>query len=119
MIEYSEYSELADILARTDHETTYQDLMEKEEKVLDTVNSVVKYYQEKKRDKTEFVKMNIIDIINLFFTEWSLMIADISKINKGTLKFNTNLLLKNDRLIYIGLMLVMIAVIVSIIAATS
>ena len=119
MIEYSEYGELTDILARSNHETTYEDLMKKEDKVLTTVNSVVKHYQEKKKEKSQFTQMNIIDILHNFFTEWSLIIADISKLNSGTLKWSVQLFTKSDRPIYIGLMLILIAVVATVITATS
>jgi len=118
MIEYSEYGELTDILARSNHETTYEDLMKKEEKVLDTVNSVVKYYQEKKKERTQFTQMNILDVLYNFFTEWSLMIADVSKLNSGTLKFSYQLFTKNDRPIYIGIMFILIAIIAAVITTS-
>ena len=114
MVEYSEYKNLTDIISKSNHETTYQDLMQKEEKVLDTVNSVVKYYQEKKTNRTLFYKLSVIDMLHLFFTEWSLILADISKINSGNLKLSLALFTKNDRMIYIGIMLVFVAIISAI-----
>ena len=46
MLEYSEYKSLMDILDRSNTENSYQDLMKKEEKVLDTVNNVIKHYKD-------------------------------------------------------------------------
>ena len=43
-IVYSEYKDILDIANRINVEDSYQDLMKKEDKVLDTVNNVVKYY---------------------------------------------------------------------------
>ncbi len=114
MIEYAEYKDLTEILSKTNHENTYQDLMQKEEKVLDTVNAVVKHYQEKKGQKTLFYKLSIIDLMHLFFTEWANILSDISKINSGLIKPSVELIIKNDRMIHLGITLVLVAIIAAV-----
>lgn len=105
MLEYSEYQDLVDILSRSNVENSYQDLMKKEDKVLDTVNSVVKYYKENKHDQY-FFNRKVIEIVLGFFDEWSKIIQEI--ING---KFTLSSILSINRTIYVGMMIIILALI--------
>lgn len=107
MLDYSEYKALVDILDKSELDETYKELMKKEDKVLDTVNSVVNHYKERKQAKKQFINMSIYEIYNLFFLEWPLFIMDLYKVKK--LDDFIVVVSKGNRLIYIGVMLVLIS----------
>ena len=107
MLDYSEYKALVDILDKSELDETYKELMKKEDKVLDTVNSVVNHYQEKKTSKKQFINMSIYEIYNLFFLEWPLFIMDLYKVK--TFDGFVKAVSKGNRLIYIGVLLVLIS----------
>ena len=107
MLDYSEYKALVDILDKGELDETYKELMKKEDKVLDTVNSVVNHYKDKKHEKKQFVHMSIYEIYNLFFLEWPLFLMDLYKV-KGVDDF-ISVISKGNRLIYIGVLLVLIS----------
>ena len=46
MLEYSDYKSLVNTLEQSNHDNTYQELINKEDKVLDTVNRVIKNYRD-------------------------------------------------------------------------
>lgn len=109
MLDYSEYKSIIDILDKSELDDSYKDLMKKEEKVLDTVNHVVNSYNDKKVKKKQFIHMSIYEIYNLFFLEWPAFMKDLTKATSINDVFK--LVLKNNRIIYIGIILVFTSVI--------
>jgi len=110
MLEYSEYKNLIDTLEQTDHENTYQGLMQKESKVLDTVNQAIKVYKDDKVKRTQFVNTPISDIVHRFFTVWNEIIQDL--VSKGNSLTDVYTILNSkDRLVYVGVTLVILSVI--------
>lgn len=105
-IEYGEYTEIIDIINRTNVEDSYQDLMKKEDKVLDTVNNVVKIYRDEDIKSGEFIHQGIDTIIYRFFDVWKDIIDDFTS-NKNY-KY-LDIITKDDRPIYIGISMMMIA----------
>ena len=103
-IEYAEYKDVVDILNKSDPDQAYQDLVKKEDKVLDTVNNVVKYYTDKSFAKGDFTQQSVLDVVANFFTVWGLILKELSE-NKDPAKIFT----KDDRLIYIGIMVLVVA----------
>ena len=112
MLEYAELSEFADvvdILKRSDHENTYQDLMNKEDKVLDTVNKVVKEYRDKNIKESEFINRPLVENASRFWLDMNLMakelfdVKEVSDIKK--------VLTKGERVIYLGILVIAAAVI--------
>ena len=104
-IQYAEYKELVDILERSNPEHSYQDLMKKEEKVLDTVNNIVKYYTDYDTKENEFINQRLSVIIHRFFTTWLEIFRDIQ--NKQNIK---TVFTKDDRMFYVGMMLMLVSV---------
>lgn len=102
---YSEYKEILDIANRTNVEDSYQDLMQKEDKVLDTVNNVVKYYRDEDIKNGEFINQGIAGIIRRYFDVWKEIIDDFT--SKDTMY--ASIVYKDDRPIYIGITLIIIA----------
>ncbi len=105
-IVYSEYKDILDIANRTNVEDSYQDLMKKEDKILDTVNNVVKYYRDEDIKNGEFINQGIATVITRYFDVWKEILDDFT--NKENKQF-IDILSQDDRLIYIGITLIIIA----------
>ncbi len=110
MIEYSEYKSLVDILEKSDnHENTYQEVMKKETNVLDTINNVVNYYKDIDIKEKQFVNMNISYVVYRFFNVWGDIFKEL--VNTDVNKLNLlEVFTKDDRLIYIGVLFIMISI---------
>jgi len=104
-IQYAEFGELSEILSRSNHETSYTDLMSKEKNVLDTVNAVVKHYQQKKGYADSFASMRLADMAYNMVVDISALFREIIS---GPRDFR-KLFLEGNRLIYIGILLVVVA----------
>lgn len=107
MLEYSEYQDLTEILSRSDVNNVYEDLMKKESQVLNTVNSLVKHYKDSELKETMFYNKSILDFIASFFNELSFIVKDLPKISN--VKDLKNMLMKDDRVLYVGFLLMIIA----------
>jgi hypothetical protein len=103
---YSEYKDILDIASSNNVENTYEELMKKESKVLDTVNNVVKYYRDEDIKNGEFINQGIASIITRYFDVYTEIINDFTNPKKKSLMQIVN---KDDRPIYIGLTLIIIA----------
>lgn len=106
-MEYGEYKEVMDVLQRTNVEDNYQDLMKKEDKVLETVNNVVKYYRDEDIKDGEFINQGVGQVIARFLDVWKEILNDYT--NNMTTKTTKQILTEGDRLIYIGLSLIIVA----------
>jgi hypothetical protein len=108
MLQYSEYKSLVDILEKSnDYDGTYQELMGKEEKVLDTVNKVIQVYKDddiRKLKYKNFLDYSIHEAIFKFFNVW------IEMFNEIVARENIlDVIQKEDRLTYIGMMLILLS----------
>jgi len=108
MLEYSDYKSLVNTLEQSNHENTYQDMMKKEDKTLDTMNRVIKYYKDEDAKEKEFINYTVSQVVYKFFNVWIDMFNEI--LNSGG-KNIIDTLTKDDRLIYIGVMLIIISII--------
>ena len=113
-IQYAEYKDLVEILSRSNHDTTYSDLIQKEEKVLDTVNAVVKYHQDKKIDRSSFVDMKIVDMIYNFVIEMGAMFREMVAIPSNHPEKIFTVITKGNRFIYLGIILVVFATLLAL-----
>jgi hypothetical protein len=109
MLDYSEYKSLIDTLEKSELDETYKDLMKMEGSVLDTVNAVVNQVRDKKSNDKQFMHMSLYEIYNLLFLEIPLMIKEVN--NAKTSGDVVRTLFKGHRVIYIGIMLVLISII--------
>jgi hypothetical protein len=107
MLEYSEYKSLMDTLNRADRDTVYEDLMKKETSVLSNVNAVVKEYRDHAHEKKQFINMSINDIIHKVFTELPMIMMEINQVK--TPQDYVRIVTKGDRLVYLGIIIVMVA----------
>ena len=109
MLDYSEYKSIVEILGKSDLDNTYKDLIKKEEKVLDTVNTVVNYYKDRKAHHKQIIHMSLYEIYTLFFLEWPALLVDLYKVK--TPSDVQKVLMKNNRPIYLGILMVMLSII--------
>lgn len=105
MLEYSDYKSLVNTLEQSNHDNTYQDVMSKEGKALDTMNSVIKYYRDSDVKEFEFINNTISQVVYKFFNIWIDMFNDIMD-NKSFIETIT----KEDRLVYIGITCILISI---------
>jgi hypothetical protein len=116
-ITYSEYNEIKDILQRSNVENSYELLMKKEEKVLDTVNQVVKYYKDQDIRENEFVNQNVYTIISKLGETWKDILEDAFLVKSASDFYY--LFIKEDRIIYIGISMVIVALFLFLIESSS
>jgi tetrahydromethanopterin S-methyltransferase subunit A len=102
-----EYSKLVNLLNKSDQSQVYEELMKKEDHVLDTINRVVNFSNEKEKKSSEFLNKSINEHVHHFFWTMNNILADLSKV-KNIQNFR-KVLFKDDRQIYIGILLVIIA----------
>ena len=111
MIEYSEYKSLVDVIEKSqNHENTYEEVMKKEEKVLDTMNRVIKYYRDVDIKEQQFVNMPISKVVYRFFNVWIEMFNELMDANNTKRVDFLSVFTKDDRLVYIGVFLVLLSV---------
>jgi hypothetical protein len=108
-LEYSEYQSVVDILGKSDQSNVYQDLMKKEEKTLDSVNKVIKYYKDNDYKSKEFLYMSFWELTIRFGEIWPELWSDITSSDPKNISF-FNIFMKDDRPIYIGILLIIISV---------
>lgn len=108
MLEYSEYKSLVDVLEQSNHDNTYQELVGKEEKVLDTVNRAIKYYRDERTKETELVNTPLSLLVYRFFNVWKEIFDDL--IESGWKADLISILNKKDRLVFIGMMCVIASI---------
>ena len=105
-IVYGEYKEILDVVSRSNVEDSYQDLMQKEEKVLDTVNNVVKFYRDDDIRNGEFINQDISTVITRYLDVWKEILDDFTSNKQKSFIY---IISKDDRPIYIGITLIIMA----------
>jgi hypothetical protein len=103
-----EYNELVRLLKSSDPKEVYEELVGKEKNILDTINRVIDFSNEKEIKSKEFTNMSLNEIIHKFYWNFQLMWRELY--NVKTLQDLNKLFTKEDRPIYIGLFLVLISI---------
>lgn len=103
-IEYGEYKQIVDILDRSNQDNVYQDLMNKEERTLDTINKVIKYYRDNDYRSKQFLHMNFMEMMIRFSEVWTEILNETTD-HKMSL---FTIFLHGDRPIYLGVLLVLV-----------
>lgn len=106
MIEYAEYNDLINIIDKSES-NTYTTLLKKEDKVLDTINNVVKYYKDKDTKEYQFIHKPVIEVFLSFFNTLIDIYTEILNMDKDTNIID--IFTKEDRMIYIGILLIVIS----------
>lgn len=108
MLDYSEYTSLIDMLEKSNLDDTYKELMKKEEKVLDTVNHVVTHYETEQRKRKEFIHLSLHEIYHLMFLELPQIFKELT--NARDVHDVMAIIFKGHRIIYIGILLVILSI---------
>lgn len=120
-LEYTEYESVLNLLNESSggpsygmQDNVYQELMKKEDKTLDTINNVIKYYKDNDYKNKEFVTMSFWEALIRFYDVWYEIWNDISN---TAIKGNVNdtfslgsIIMKSDRPIYIGILIIIISI---------
>lgn len=108
-IEYSEYKSLVDILdaSSNDNASTYEDLMQKERSVLDTVNHVVRHIKDNEVKNSLIFEKSLDQIAQKMFVMWPVIIKELGGVKNP--EDVISIVTKNDRAVYIGITLVLVA----------
>ena len=102
------YKELVRLLKNSDPTTVYEELMTKEENVLRTIDRVINYSNEQELKHKEFTNQSIVDIIHNLFWNMQLMWSELYDVK--TYQDFTKVMFKDDRKIYIGILMLVICV---------
>jgi hypothetical protein len=105
--ENMDYRQLLELLKKSDPKEIYEKLMEKEENVLDVVNRVVNVSNEKEIVGKEFMNKSLNDHVYGFFWTIKTLMSDLKKTR--TLQGILRELQKDERPIYIGVLLILTA----------
>lgn len=108
MLDYSEYTSLIDLLEKTSLDDTYKELMKKEDKVLDTVKHVVTHHETEQRKRKEFIHLSLHEIYHLMFLEMPQIVKELN--NAKDIHDVMSIIFKGHRVIYIGILLVLLSV---------
>lgn len=88
-------------------EDVYIDLMTKEKNVLDTINRVVNFEESNEKQTKLLYNYSVLDIFVLFCNTWYNIFIEL--VNEDMYKRPLVVFWNDDRKIYVGLMLVLIA----------
>jgi hypothetical protein len=116
-IEYGEVKEILEITKRKNVDDSYQDLMEKEETVLNTVNDVVRYYKDKDIKDAEFINQSISIILERFVEVWIAVINGIA--SASSLWDVLKVMSDKDHPIYIGITMIIFALFLFLVESSS
>jgi hypothetical protein len=116
-IEYGEVKEILEIANRKNVDNTYEDLMSKESKVLETVSDVVKYYRDKDIKDGEFINQSISIIMERFVEVWVEIINGVA--SASSIKDILRVMGDKDHPMYIGITMVVIALFLFLIESSS
>jgi hypothetical protein len=110
MLEYSEYKTLIDTLEQSNHDLTYQEVMKKESKVLDTINKSIQVFNDQTQKQKQFINKPVSEIVFNFFNTWIEIIQEITT-KADSITSLINILNTKDRLVYIGVSLIVLSII--------
>jgi tetrahydromethanopterin S-methyltransferase subunit A len=115
-----EYSKLLKLLnSKTDDPSTvYEELIKKEDRVLDVVNRVVNYSNEKQVKSEEFMNLSLNHIVARLFTVIKAIMSEIMLVRNFN-QFMDVVTKEDDRKIYVGLIFIILAVFIFFIVISS
>jgi hypothetical protein len=115
-----EYSKLLKLLnSKTDDPSTvYEELIKKEDRVLDVVNRVVNYSNEKQVKSEEFMNLSLNHIVARLFTVIKAIMSEVMLVRNFN-QFMDVVTKEDDRKIYVGLLFIILAVFIFFIVISS
>ena len=104
---FMDYNNFKKLLDKSNPDHLYEELMKKEERLLQTMNRVVDYSNKKELESKEFVNMPVKDASSNFMLGVIAMINDLTKVKDGQQLMQ--IVMTTERIIYIGIILVIIS----------
>lgn len=117
MDENMDYTQLVHLLEKSDPADIYEQLIKKEDRVLDTINRTINYSNEKQLDASEVFNMSLHEIIRRFFWTLRTIFHDLFRVKTGQDLWQV--MLKDDRKIYLGTLLLCVCIILFFISITT
>lgn len=102
-----EYNKLVTLLKSTNTEDIYEELLKKEDKVLDTVNRVVNYSNAEEVRQTEFENMSMNELTHNMF--WTLQKIGREAWDIKTIQDVYRVMFTGERKFYLGVVVVMVS----------
>jgi len=112
-----DYNEFKNLLDKSEPTNLYEELIQKEDRVLKTVNRVVDYSNRKDLESKEFINMSVGNATVGFLQTMVDIVQDLTKA-KDAMQFVT-VLYKGDRVIYIGILVVLISLFLFFVQSSS
>ena len=110
----AEYADIVNIIKNQKdfvkpNSSVYEELIKKEDRVLDTVDRVIDDFQRKKEENKYFTSMPVSKAINTMFINLIEILEDLIDAENLTTEKFMNIVTKNQRSIYLGLFMLIIA----------
>jgi len=112
-----DYNEFKNLLDKSEPTNLYEELIQKEDRVLKTVNRVVDYSNRKDLESKEFINMSVGNATVGFLQTMVDIVQDLTKA-KDAMQFVT-VLYKGDRVVYIGILVVLISLFLFFVQSSS
>lgn len=92
----------------------YDELVKKENSILKTINRVIDFEKEKD-NKKKFIHLSLSKIYKNIFNNLNKILEELLKTKKLTTKKFKKIILKEKRIIYLGILLIIIAIYLALI----
>jgi len=107
--EFMEYNDFNKLLQSSKPQHLYEELINKEEKLLQTLNRIVDYSNRKELESKEFLHTPVKDVAKGFMASMLELFEQMFKVKTTHQLFS--LLIEADRIIYFGILIIIISVI--------
>lgn len=108
--EFMDYKDFKNLLESAKPTHLYEELVQKEDRILQTVNRVVDYSNKKELESKEFLNMSVKDAAGGFMSSILSIFEELVKAQ--TYSDVVPVFMKTDRIIYIGILIVLASVVV-------
>jgi len=97
------------------NDSIYDKIVTKEKNAYETINRVIDFKNQQKKEKTLFINTKFSDIFMNIFKVLNDLLEDLTKFDKITYKQLKKLVNKKQRIIYIGLFMILCAIFLALI----
>ena len=104
--EYKDFIKLIESSNKNNNNEVYSLLQGKEKDVLDTVNRVVDHEKGKRDESTLFYNLSFLTLVAMFANTWKNIYREV--VIERNIKNIVYILTKDDRKIYVGIMILLI-----------
>ena len=97
------------------NDSIYDKIVTKEKDAYETINRVIDFKNKQKKEKTLFINTKFSDIFMNIFKVLNGLLEDLTKFDKITYKQLKKLVNKKQRIIYLGLFMILCAIFLALI----